>query len=166
MPSEIRIPRKWALKAHGRQVVFVKGLNTESSEHVLMKAFIWALYLPQYPDLTVEVSIGDRYKPDLVSLDERGRPRFWGEAGKVAVEKIRSLSRRYRDTHFVIAKWDHRLDPLAEIVSGALAKVERHAPFDLISFPPDSYQRFIDSEGGVHLTHQDIEWRRFEPTTK
>jgi hypothetical protein len=33
------------LRAHGEQVVFVKRAN-ERREHVLMKAILWALYLP------------------------------------------------------------------------------------------------------------------------
>jgi hypothetical protein len=38
MPAPL-IPRKWALRACGRQIVFAKGVNG-SSEHVLMKALI------------------------------------------------------------------------------------------------------------------------------
>jgi hypothetical protein len=163
MQSEIRIPRKWALKAHGKQVVFVKGLYTESSEQVLMKALLWALYLPQYPDLTVEISIGDRYIPDVVSLDEWRKPRFWGEAGQVGVEKIHALSRRFKDTHFAIAKWGKRLDSIAGIVSDALEKIERRAPFDLISFPTDSLTRFIDPKGNIHVSFEEVEWQRFQP---
>lgn len=86
--DELRLRRKWTLRAHGRQVVFVKK-PVESTEHVVMKALIWALYLPQYPDLIVEIPVGDKYKPDVVSLDAQGEPVFWGEAGDV------STARRY-----------------------------------------------------------------------
>lgn len=49
----------------------------ERIEHVWMKAFLWALYLPQYPTLSVELEIGETYKPDVVAMDrERGRPEF------------------------------------------------------------------------------------------
>jgi hypothetical protein len=155
------IPRKWTLRAHGARVVFVKGLS-ESSEHVLMKAFLWALYLPQYPRLTVEINIGDRYKPDVVELDDMGKPYFWGESGQVSVDKIHSLARRYRSTHLAIAKWDMRLDWLKDTVTEALDGLERHAPFDLLSFPPDSFTRFIDRDGIVSLKHDDVEWIRIE----
>jgi hypothetical protein len=43
----------------------------------------WALYLPLYPNLSVEIGVGDRYKPDVVALGEDGRPLFWAEAGQV-----------------------------------------------------------------------------------
>ncbi len=155
--NELMLRRKWTLRAHGQQVVFVKKVN-ERAEHVLMKAFIWALYLPTYPDLLVEVRVGDRYKPDVVSPGPHGAPRFWGEAGHVGPDKIRSLARRYRDTHFAIAKWDTRLAPWVTLVREALENWERTAPFDLICFPPDSAERFLDGRGHIHVAHQDIEW--------
>lgn len=152
--------RKWTLRAHDKQVVFIKKAN-EHASHVLMKAFLWALYLPAYPDLAVEISIGDRYKPDVVAVDEFEEPRFWGEAGQISPDKLRSLARRYRHTHFAIAKWDRPLDPLADIVAKAVADLERSAPFDLLHFPADSAERFIDERGQIHITHSDVELTRF-----
>lgn len=163
MTDDLHLRRKWTLRAHGRQVVFVKK-PVESTEHVVMKALLWALYLPQYPDLTVEIRIGDRYKPDVVSLNAAGEPLFWGEAGDVSTAKIRSLARRYRRTHFALAKWGlastHALGPLAEIVSSATEGLGRKAPFDLIGFPDDSVERFIDDGGVIHVRHEDLTWLR------
>lgn len=161
MTSELMLRRKVTFRAHDRQVVFVKKSN-ERAEHVIMKALLWGLYLPRYPDMAVEIHIGDRYKPDVVALDERGRPRFWGEAGAVGAQKIRSLARRYRETHFVIAKWDTRLDPFVALVSDALAGLKRSAPFDLITFPDDSAGRFIDADGHIRVRFEDLEWVRLE----
>ena len=104
MTDDLDLRRKWTFRAHGRQVVLVKR-PVESTRHVLMKAFLWGLYLPSYPDLAVEISIGERYKPDLVSLDAEGRPRFWGECGHVGLDKLRALFRRHRRTHFALARW-------------------------------------------------------------
>jgi hypothetical protein len=159
MTSELMLRRKWTLRAHGKQVVFVKKTN-ESAEHVIMKALLWALYLPDYPEMSVEIRIGDRYKPDVVALDNDGKPRFWGESGQVGAEKIRSLARRYRATHFAIAKWDARLDPFVELVKESLDGVKRSAPFDLIGFPADSVERFIDDEGQIQIRHDQIKWMR------
>lgn len=159
MSGEQSLRRKWTLRAHGEQVVFVKKSN-ERTAHVVMKALLWALYLPQYPDMAVEIRIGDRYKPDVVSLDERGRPRFWGEAGAIGAQKIDSLARRFRDTHFAIGKWDTGLAPFIDLVSDALAGRTRSAPCDLIRFPADSAERFIDEWGNIHVTHDDLEWVR------
>lgn len=159
--DDLMLRRKWTLRAHGRQVVFIKKAN-EHATHVLMKAFLWALYLPTYPDIAVEVAIGDRYKPDVVALAPDGQPRFWGEAGQVSGAKIRSLTRRYRATHVALAKWDTRLDPLADTVAAALTRARRTAPVDLLCFPADSATRFIDEQGTIHLTHADIAWQRLE----
>ena len=157
MSGDLFLRRKWTLRAHGKQVVFVKRAN-ERTAHVLMKAFLWALYLPAYPDLTVEVPVGDRYKPDVVALDRDGRPRFWAEAGQVRTRKIRSLGRRYRDTHFAIAKWDADLDLVTGVVSEALTGLERAAPVDIISFPADSGERFVDERGQITVCFDDLEW--------
>ncbi len=149
------------MRAHGEQVVFVKRVN-ERREHVLIKAFLWALYLPHYPALLVEVSIADRYKPDLVSPGAQGETAFWGEAGRVTPAKIRSLVRRYRDTHFALAKWDTDLDPFIAIVRAAVEDLERSAPFDLLVFPPDGGQRFVDERGEIEVSHDDLDWIRLK----
>lgn len=159
MPDEQSLRRKWTLHAHGEQVVFIKNPH-ERTAHVVMKALLWALYLPQYPGARVETRIGDRYKPDVVWLDMQGQPRFWAEAGAVSTQKIDSLARRFRDTHFAIGKWDANLAPLIELVSASLEGRRRTAPFDLITFPPDSAARFIDERGNIHITHDDLEWVR------
>ena len=161
MQSDLILPRKWTLRAHGKQVVFVKR-SGERSAHVIMKALLWALYLPEYPDLLVEVPVGDRCKPDVVALGPDARPRFCAEAGSVGVEKIRTLARRYRDTHFAMAKWDTRLDPFLALVREALDGVTRSAPFDVIRFADDSADRFIDEKGRITITHEAIEWVRLE----
>lgn len=96
--------RKLTLRVHGEQVVLVKR-KPERIEPVWMMAFLWALYLPDESDLSVEVDVGARLTPDVVSMDPRcGRPRFWGEAGHVGPEKIESLVTRYPHTPLAGAK--------------------------------------------------------------
>ncbi len=164
MTSDLHLRRKWTLRAHGQQVIFIKRSN-ERAAHVIMKALLWALYLPQYPDLKVEMSIGDRFKPDVVSLpahDPYAEPRFWAEAGQVSVDKIGSSARRFRHTHFAVAKWSTSLAPFEELVRGALSQTRHSAPFDLLCFPADSAERFIDERGEIYITHADVEWIRLK----
>lgn len=154
------------LRAHGQHIVIVKGTR-ERFEHPLMKALLWALYLPDYPNMTVEIKIGDKYKPDVVAfapgVDLRGgTPVFWGEAGQVGRDKIQSLVRRYPQTHFALAKWQSRLDPYMAIVESALAGTRRSAPFDLINFREGS-EHLIDDDGYITITHDDVEWVRLQP---
>jgi len=152
--------RKLTLRAHGEQIVLVKR-KQERIEHVWMKAFLWALYLPDYPGLSVEVQVGDKYKPDVVAMDpRRGRPRFWGEAGHVGPEKTEALLGRYSDTHFAIAKWERSLDRYLETVEAAVHEVDRTAPIDLIRFPSDSADRYVDENGHVTISWEDVTWVR------
>lgn len=159
MTDDLMLRRTWTLRAHGRQVVFIKK-RQESREHVIMKALLWALYLPDSPQLQIELSIGDRYRPDVVQLDPTGHSCFWGKAGQVGLAKIGRLVRRYPSGHLAFARWATRLEPLLSVVAKALANVRRSAPFDLVSFPADSAERFIDGNGTIRLTHADLNWRR------
>jgi hypothetical protein len=160
MTRDLYLRRKWTLRAHGEQVVFAKKRN-ERGAHVLMKAFLWALYLPTYPDLKVEIPIDNRYKPDVVSLRPDGKPRFWGEAGHVGRRKVRELVRRFGDTHFALAKWDTHLEPFVEMVQEAVEKTARTAPIDLLTFPADSAERYIHGRE-IHLQHSDLVWIRID----
>ncbi len=160
MAADSALRRKLTVRTCGpegvRRLVLVKKPG-ETMEHVLMKAFLWALYLPAYPGLAVEVPIGDRYKPDLVELDADGRPAFWGEAGKVSAEKTRALARRFPDTHFAVAKWAERLDPRVALVRQVLAGRVRRAPFELLSFPADAAERFVAADGTLAVRFEDVE---------
>jgi hypothetical protein len=157
--EDLLIRRKLTLRAHGKQIVLIKKAR-ESTTHVLMKAFLWALYLPYYPGLSVEIRIRNRFRPDVVALNEHGDPVFWGEAGYFSARKVHSLVRRCRLTHLAMAKWDTRLRPFITIVEDALDGVRRSGPVDLINFGPDSLERFIDPDGEIHISHRDIEWLR------
>jgi hypothetical protein len=159
MDQDLMLRRKWTFRAHGKQIVLVKKRN-ERSEHVFMKAFLWALYLPQFPNLTIEVAIGGRYKPDLVAMDPNGAPLFWGEAGYIGTSKLRNLLRRYGTTHFAVAKWNSSLKPFQGMIKNALRGTRRDGPVDLLCFQEDSVQRFMDEAGIIHLSHDDLEWIR------
>ena len=160
MDSGLYLRQKIAFRAHGRKVIFIKK-PVEHIRHVITKALLWAIYLPYYPGLGVEISIGARYKPDVVDLDENGAPRFWGEAGTVGDRKMRTLVKRYRRTHIAFAKWDADLAPYERILTKLTERGTRFAPVDLISFPMDSEQRFIDGRGKIDLRLSDVTCRRF-----
>ena len=154
--------RKLTVRAQGQSLVLIKR-PIESAEHVLQKALLWALYLPQYPNLRVEVHLPQpsRYKPDLLALDAYDEPVFWGECGVVAQDKLRFLLSRYRHTHFVFSKWDTRLDPFADLIQKALPNNRRTAPVELIGLP-DGAERYIGENGAITITPADFERRRWE----
>ena len=157
--SDLALRRSLTVRsAAGDKLVLVKKRG-ESIEHVLMKAVLWALYLPVYPGLRVEVPVGDTYKPDLVALAPPPggvaygdpRPAFWGEAGQVSPAKWRALLKRYPDTHFALARWDERLDPHQAILRRALGRRPRRAPVDLIRVP-DAADRLLADDGTVRVS--------------
>jgi hypothetical protein len=154
--------RKLTVRAHGQSLVLIKR-PIESAEHVIQKALLWALYLPRYPKLRVEVPLPQpsRYKPDLLALDELQEPIFWGECGEVAIEKLRFLLSRYRRTHFVFSKWDTRLDPFAEFIAKAMPSNRRRAPVELISFPPEAAE-WISGDGSIVVEPGSCEMRRWD----
>lgn len=160
MTHDLELRRKWTFRAHGKQMVFFKK-SFESGSHVIMKALLWALYLPAYPALSVELAIGDRYKPDLVQTADNGVPVFWAEAGRVGQKKIRDLIDRFRSTHLVFAKWNVNLEPLKKIMAKETASVRRSAPVELISFPSDSDERFIRPDGAIGITFKNVSRIRF-----
>ena len=171
MPTDLALRRTLTVRApDGAKLVLLKKRG-ESIEHVLMKAALWALYRPEYPDVQVEVPIGDTYKPDLVALRPPPggpaygdpEPVFWGEAGKVSVGKWRSLFRRFPDAHFALARWDERLDPHVATIRQALGGLPRtrsggrprRAPVDLVRVPP-AVATLADAKTFA-LTFDDVE---------
>lgn len=124
-----------------------------------MKAFIWALYLPEYPESRVEINIGERFKPDVVQMAQ-GKPIFWGEAGVVSKQKIHKLMRKYKGTHFAMGKWEKDLRPLEELVRREMRGVKRSAPVDLLCFGEESAEKFITPRGDIVISFDDIEWVR------
>jgi len=47
----------------------------ETYAHVLMKALGYAMFVGEYPSLQIELRVGLRYKPDIVTPDEAGGAR-------------------------------------------------------------------------------------------
>ncbi|MEM1095479.1 MAG: hypothetical protein AAGJ10_12835 [Bacteroidota bacterium] len=120
-----------------------------------MKAGLWALYVEDYPELHVELEIGDRYKPDVVALGSDGVPTLWGEAGKVTPAKVASLTRRYPNTKIVLAKWAMRLQPLAAVYQRA--RDARHtAPLCLLAFPRETAS-YIGPDGTFAFPQDAVE---------
>ena len=155
MTQELKLRRKWTFRAHGKQIVFIKK-SFESEIHVLTKAFLWALFLPDYPDLLVEIQVGDRFKPDLVQLDDDGKPMFWGEAGRVSLKKMRALVHRFRSTHLVFAKWNMNIEPFHAVIKKEIGSTRRMAPVDLISIPAGSDEHFIGRDGTIQIAFKDV----------
>ncbi|HBS03844.1 MAG TPA: hypothetical protein DEA96_02690 [Leptospiraceae bacterium] len=155
--ESLELRRKWVFRCRSRKLHLIKK-PLESSEHVFLKAFVWSLYLDQYPNLMVERSIGDRYKPDVVALDESNlRPVFWAEAGQVKPQKIESILRRFEDLHFVIARWGFRKEPLVDLLQKRFVMDTRiqksSSRIELLQMDSSAHLNCIH-EGNIQLSHE------------
>ena len=162
MASDLRLARTLTVRAADGAKLVLRKKRGESIEHVATKAVLWALYRERYPELAVEVTIGDAYKPDLVMLAPPpgglaygpARPVFWAEAGKVSEAKWRSLFRRFPETHFVSAKWT-RLGPHRALLRRALGRRPRGAPVELLGVGDPT--RFVGADGRVAVPEGAVE---------
>lgn len=151
---------KWRLSAHGRTLVLPKKAG-EKASHVWLKGFLWFLYVPRYPHLVVEKSIGHRFKPDAVAFAEEYHdypaqlPIFWAEAGQVTVAKLTTLFRQFPACHFAVAKWGN-LGAWPELLEQAVQPGRRRAPVELLHFPDNALERFIDEQGQIALTLEQV----------
>lgn len=157
MDSELLLGAKFTVRADDQKLVLVKK-PVEHIRHVVMKALLWALYLPRYPHLRVEVSIGYKYKPDLVASGANG-PVFWAEAGHVGDQKLKRVLKRFPHTHFAFAVWGSPPDALEKRIQRQTRGVHRKAPIDLIGFPNDAASRFIDQCGRIRIDPNELSWQ-------
>ena len=153
--GDLRLPGKLTVRAGGRKLVLAKR-SWESERHVLLKALVFGLYVDSYPNLAVELAIGQRYKPDLVAIDSHGRPIFWAECGSIGQAKVERLVRGFPATHLVIAEQGGSLEPLATTVRSAMPRGGRRAPVELLNFPYDA-ARHLGTDGTVTVTFADCE---------
>lgn len=105
MGSAIHFSKTYHFRIAGERVTLYKK-NGESYEHVLMKALGYAMFQPQFPHLEIERRIGLRYKPDLIALNDFGKPEFWGECGQVGLRKIAWIAKHSGAKHLTIFKFD------------------------------------------------------------
>ena len=124
--ESLELRRKWVFRSQGARIHLIKKPG-ESSEHVFLKAFLWARYRKDYPGLEIEKSIGDRYKPDAIAFDPNDPDRavFWAEAGQVKPGKVISILRRFPGIHFVLAKWGFRKEPLVDLLRRDFSRDDR-----------------------------------------
>ena len=138
----------------------------ESVQHVLVKALLWKLFSTEYPKIEIEKDIGDpNYLPDVISLadepEEQGcKPLFWGESGRMSLEKALDLSQRYPEMHIVWMRWGISLTDFVTQVAPALASssASRSGRFTLAAIPRKEVWEFIDDDCNVIISKEDVEW--------
>jgi len=151
-------PLTLTLRAHGATLRTAKSPG-ESVEHLLLKAMMWTLFLPTHPNAACEFDLGLRYRPDVIALDDTGAPLWWGECGSCKPSKLRDLAATFPRTRFSVAKWGR--SDLRGYAGGLRSELSlrptRSAPFELLSFPADSVERFLSDDGELDVSFDDID---------
>lgn len=153
-------PLALRLSAHGTPLHLDKNPG-ESVEHLVLKAFMWALVLPTHPNAQCELDLGLRYRPDVVSLDAAtgsSTPLFWGECGSVKPRKLKALAEAFPSTAFAVAKWG-RSDLrgyAANLRTELDLPADRAAPFELLNFPSTSIDDFLSDDGEIAIGFDDL----------
>ena len=99
------------------------------------------------------------FQPDTV---ETLQPTFWGESGRMSVEKAEALATKYPHTHIVHFRWGATvsMNIFEEIEAAVLPTLEkRTAPFEFALFQ-DHPKNCIDEDGVVALRKEDLQWRK------
>ncbi len=171
----------------------------ESIQHVLVKAVLWKLFYEDYEQIHIEKDIGDaNYLPDVVALDlgimdnhdssveqydsdgavriqqqQQLSPLFWGESGRMTLEKARELCQRYPTTHIVWMRWGIPMEDFARLAAPALAPVtaNRQGRFTLAALPNKNvWELFeynpINEECNVLIGNEDVEWFEMDDYVK
>jgi uncharacterized protein YaeQ len=82
--------------------LFMRKRAGESFEHVLMKLLSYILFY--HPELAIEEPVGQRHKPDLVRVDERGVVLQWIDCGATSLRKLERITHDNTQTLIDIVK--------------------------------------------------------------
>jgi len=138
----------------GDERVTLYKKSGESYEHVLMKAIGYVLYRPHFPQLEIERRIGGRYKPDLIALDEQGKPEFWGECGQVGLRKVAWLAKHSGARQIVLFKFNIATD---FFLAQVRAEIEpRYRPAGRLQLC--NFSRVVLEEAGERLDEVPPHW--------
>lgn len=110
----------------------------ETYEHILMKALAYAMFVGKYPNLEIEVRVGLRYKPDLISVKPNGAFAFWGECGLNTIRKTAWLLKHSGTEKLVLFKIGFNVEALIKQIRKEIPKkYRREQRLILINFDKD-----------------------------
>lgn len=146
----------------------------ETLQHVLTKAMIWKLFMDEYPDLEIEMDIGDPdYLPDVVgtrtTASNETEILFWGESGRMKAHKALDLMRRYPTAHIVHCRWSMSVDsvmgPFIEYLETELKNEDTswwNGKFSFSSLPLEVWEFIDEDTGNILIERDDLEWKQLD----
>lgn len=126
--------------------VFIGRKETETTKHVLLKFFGFALFHRER--LQIEAVLHDDnipFVPDLVQLDYTLRPAFWAECGEVSYAKLDKLAVKVPEAEIWIIK---RSVAEAELLMRDMARHDlRRRRYKFVAFDPEMFDEALASLG-------------------
>ncbi len=147
--------RKYTFRFKDKKIIFNK-LAHESEFQVYAKALAFALYHKQYPTIRVEVKMDDRFQPDLSAEGYDGTMLFWAEVGKVSIDKIEKLFRKYRQAHFVFVKEERDIPVFEMHMQKRFRDTVRLPLVDIVVYPEHFQDWYVSEEGDVFVPKEDV----------
>ncbi len=147
--------QKFTFKFKDKKVIF-NQLSHESQFHPLAKVLAYALYHKDYPTLRVEAKIDDRFQPDLNALAYDGTMIFWAEVGKVSIDKIEKLFKKYRQAHFVFVKEEKDVDVFRKQLDKMAENIRTLPWVDIVVYPEHFHEWNVSEDGDVFIRKEDV----------
>ncbi|VEU38786.1 unnamed protein product [Pseudo-nitzschia multistriata] len=146
----------------------------ETLQHVLTKAMIWKMFMSDYPNLEIELDIGDPdYLPDVIGATSKCYDNasivFWGESGRMKVHKALDLMRRYPNAHIVHCRWaidiESFMGPFVEYLETELFDEDTSwwkGKFSFASLPLEVWDFINEDTGTILIEKSDLSWRELD----
>lgn len=105
---------------HFEEKLVLGAWTGEKTWHVVLKLLGYVLFYEQRP--RIEAGIGWHFKPDLVSLDDRGAVALWVDCGNIAPRKIDRVATKVGepDRFFILKRRRQEAELLRRLLDGRI----------------------------------------------
>ncbi|OGX07040.1 MAG: hypothetical protein A2Z88_03025 [Omnitrophica WOR_2 bacterium GWA2_47_8] len=148
--------KKFTFRFKDTKIVFNK-LAHETEFHLFAKALVYALYHKDYRTLRAEVKLDEaRFQPDLSAESYDGKMVFWAEVGKVSIDKVEKLFKKYRQAHFVFVKEERDVALFKQQLEKRFKDAVRLPLVDIIVYPEKFQEWNVSEDGDVFIKKEDV----------
>ena len=92
----------------GHRKLILSPHADETVDHLALKVSAFLLLWGEEPQVDPSAKhpalLGQEFRPDLLALNERGEARLWIECGKVSLNKLSKVSRRFPYAQIIVVK--------------------------------------------------------------
>ena len=140
----------------GDKKIIIAKLAHEAEFQVYAKALAYALYNKMYPTLRVEAKVDERFQPDLSAEGYDGTMLFWAECGKVSINKIEKLFKKYRQAHFVFVKEERDIQTFEMHLEKKFKKAVRLPLVDIVAYHQHFHEWYVSEDGDVFIPKDEV----------